>query len=256
MARKNSNKKTAYKQRNYSNQQQVEHITEADLYRKLFTTILSIFIVIGFVFVAFSFFGPSVGSFFGILSTNRNSSGSVDRIAPNSPIFSNIPRATKEKSITINGLAESGTNIKLFVNGPEVASTVADSEGLFTFTDVTLFEGPNTIFAKAIDDTGNESPKSETIRLVVDNDKPEIEILEPKDEAVVRNLNGRVQIKGELNEKATVFINDRKAIVKPDLTFELLLGVSEGEVEIKVVATDEAGNEETEEFKITYVRGS
>jgi hypothetical protein len=70
----------------------------------------------------------------------------------------------------------------------------------------------------------------------------------------VRNLDKRILIKGKLSEKATLKINDKMAIVKPDLTFEFLLGVEEGTIEIKVEATDTAGNVASEKFKVKYER--
>ena len=61
---------------------------------------------------------------------------------------------------------------------------------------------------------------------------------------------------GKINEKATITVNDKQAVQKPDLTFEFQLGVKEGEVSVKVNATDEAGNKEEKSFKIRYVRQS
>jgi len=56
----------------------------------------------------------------------------------------------------------------------------------------------------------------------------------------VSNLDKRVEVTGKVDEKSTIKVNGKFAIIKPDLTFDFLLGVSEGKVEIKVEATDEA----------------
>ncbi|MBU0650111.1 hypothetical protein KKG63_02850, partial [Patescibacteria group bacterium] len=100
----------------------------------------------------------------------------------------------------------------------------------------------------------NQSAKSQVLEIVYDTKKPKITVTEPKDKAIVRNLNQRVLVQGTLDEKCEVRINDRLAIIRPDNSFELLLGVAEGLVEIKVEATDEAGNKSDESFTITYVR--
>jgi hypothetical protein len=42
------------------------------------------------------------------------------------------------------------------------------------------------------------------------------------------------------------------AVVRPDLTFDFLLGVTEGKVAIKIEATDDAGNIATETIDVTY----
>ncbi|MCA9748281.1 MAG: hypothetical protein KC414_04195, partial [Romboutsia sp.] len=144
----------------------------------------------------------------------------------------------------------------LYVNGPEAASTVTTSDGTFQIENIGLINGRNTIFAKAIDASGNESDKSTILNLEVDKDKPKLEIEEPKDEDVIKNLNKRVLIKGKVSEKASIKINDKPAVLRPDLSFEMLLGVEPGKVDIVITATDEAGNEEKEEFTITYVVSS
>ncbi|KKU49252.1 MAG: hypothetical protein UX69_C0004G0027, partial [candidate division WWE3 bacterium GW2011_GWA2_46_9] len=42
----------------------------------------------------------------------------------------------------------------------------------------------------------------------------------------------------------------------PDLTFEILLGVDEGSVEVKVTATDKAGNKAEKIIHVTYQKES
>ena len=60
-------------------------------------------------------------------------------------------------------------------------------------------------------------------------------------------------VKGSSDEALSeVKINGRTAVMKGDNGFELLLGVGEGEVEIKVEATDLAGNTRVESIYITY----
>ncbi|MFZ5424856.1 MAG: hypothetical protein ACOZAO_03550 [Patescibacteria group bacterium] len=243
-----------YRQQKYNKSQDV--VTEKDLLMRLGLTITAIFVTLGILYVSFTFFGPKIGSLFGLFSVHRNETGPQDNLAPTPPAFSSPPVATKKDTITLEGLAEAGTNVKLFVNGPEVTSTVSDSEGVFTFTNVKLIEGNNTIFARAYDQSNNESPKSVTLSIKYDIKEPEIEIISPEDGETIKNLNKRIQVKGTLNEKSTVKVNNRLAIVKPDLTFEILLGVEEGDVEIKVVAADEAGNEAEKTINIKYQRRS
>ncbi|KKU30589.1 MAG: hypothetical protein UX44_C0019G0001, partial [candidate division WWE3 bacterium GW2011_GWA1_46_21] len=106
------------------------------------------------------------------------------------------------------------------------------------------------------DSNNNESPKSETITVISDDDKPEITISSPKDGEAVKNLNRRVTVTGKLNEEATVIINGKVAISRPDLSFEILLGVDEGGVEIKVAATDKAGNKAEKIIHVIYQKES
>ena len=227
-------------------------MNEEELYKRLFTTISAILLTLILLFVVFRFFGPKLGSLFGLISVHRNDPAERDKITPVPPIFSLIPKATNKKKLTLNGISEPGSSVFLFMNGSKKSSIITSNDGLFTFTDLELTEGKNTIFARATDKNDNESDDSEKAIVVLDTKKPEIKIDSPVNGETVRNLNKRIDVKGKLNEKANVMINGRVAIVQSDLTFGILLGVEEGNVSIKVVATDEAGNSKDETVFAVY----
>ena len=231
-------------------------LSEEELYSRFVKTVILLFSILTLSIFAFVFLGPTIGSIFGLISVHRNETGKEDTIPPAPPVFSNAPKATKEKAIKLSGVSEPGATLKLFVNGPVKATATADKEGSFIITDLVLIEGKNLIFAKAEDQQGNESEKSTTLTIVRDSKKPEIKILEPSNGATVRNLNSRITVKGKINEKASVTVNDRKAIVKADNSFEIVLGITEGSVVIKVKAVDEAGNEKTESITVTFQKES
>lgn len=228
---------------------------EEELTQRLLLTVFITIALIALGIGALTFFAPTVGTIFGFFSKNRNKNYDAV-IIPNPPVLADIPEATKEKEINITGYAQAGLTIKLYVNGPEKAETTAGADGVFTFDKVALVKGRNTIFVKAINSENSMSDKSTTYVITVDEKAPEIDIESPKDGDTIRNLDKRVIVKGKINEKATIKINERTAVVKPDLTFEFLLGVNEGDVEIKVQATDEAGNSSEKKFSIKYVKAS
>lgn len=227
-------------------------VSDEELYSKLVTTLFAIAVLLGIIFLGFRFFGPKIGSFFGLISVNRNDNGSKDAIAPLPPEFINPVKATNKQIVDLNGSAEPGTTVSLFVNGPKKKDALTDQSGEFNFSTISINKGKNTIFAVATDASGNKSEKSETIIIMYDNTKPKITLTEPKEGQKVQNLQNRVFIKGKLNEKAEVTINDRMAITRPDNTFELLLGVKEGDLEIVIKAKDEAGNTNTKRVEISY----
>ena len=215
-------------------------------------SLIGIFVFIIGGIVAVNFFGPEIGALFGFISANRNVELPQPKKALNAPIFKELPDATNNKELTIEGTSIPGATIKLFLNGPEKGEALVDGEGKFVFENINLISGRNTIFAKAIDEEGNESERSDTKVITVDTKEPKIEIEEPGNGSTVTNLDKRVTVKGSINEKAKVRINGKLAIQKPDLSFEYLLGVSEGDVAIKIEATDEAGNKKEEEIFIKY----
>ncbi len=243
-------------QKSFRNQNLKFHeYSESQLQKRLATTI---FIMLGIVVVlvlSITLFGPQIGSLFGFLSASRYVKVK-DTTPPQMPIIYEFPAKTKESTAAIKGYAEPGSKVKVFVNGPESQSTVADTTGQFSFFDLPLINGKNTIFAKATDEANNDSENSKSVYVEVDTVKPEITIESPKDKSTVKNLDKRVTIKGKLSEKGSLHISDRLVVIKPDFSFEFLLGVKEGTSEIKLIATDEAGNSKEEKLTITYVNST
>lgn len=232
----------------------VSKLDEEQLTKRLF---LYTGITIGLIVItvlSLTVFAPTFGSLFKIFA--KKGFGTEIVIKPNKPIITQLPNATKNKAISINGYSQEGNTIKLYVNGPEKGSAVTDGEGKFTFDNVELIKGRNTIFVKSIDSKNNESDPSSTYIINLDEDAPKVEITSPKKDEVIKNLDSRVTIKGKLSEKGTVTINDQITIVKSDLTFEHTLGVKEGKTEIKVKAIDEAGNEKEEKITVNYQKTS
>jgi len=232
------------------------YVSEQELVKRLFLTVFYLIAVIGLLFITIKYFGPKVGAIFGLISIHRDEDQPKDVVAPTAPIFSHVPSSTNKDKLILNGIAEPASTVKLYVNGPEAESTTADNEGLFTFANIKIDEGNNIIFAKTFDPTGNESGKSEVLIISKDTKAPEIEIEEPENGSTVKNLNKRILIKGKLDENASVKINERFAVVRPDLTFELLLGVEEGTIEIKIEAVDKANNKAEKELTIKYEKKS
>ncbi len=201
------------------------------------------------------FFAPQVGSLFGYFSKYRNDPGYIPTPKPMPPVFIDAPQAVNQEKISLSGKALPGTTVKIYVNGPERGVTTTGSDGVFSFADVKLNLGTNTISAKSFDNKGNESDSSEFIIISYDKEAPEVD-LEIEDGDVIRNLNRRVDIKGKVNEKATITINEKTAIQKSDLTFDFILGVSDGDVKIKITVVDLAGNKTEKELTVKYVRGN
>lgn len=227
---------------------------EDEIKKKLYRTLLALLLVITTMYVVVRFFSGGLGSFFGLISKVSRPSTKGDTSAPAPPYFYSPPSTTKEKNISLRGFSEPNSQVHIYVNGPETTSVTADGTGNFIVDSIELIEGRNLVSAKAEDADKNQSQASQMLEIVYDTKKPKITVTEPKDGSTVRNLNQRITIKGSTDEKSQVTINEKLAVTRPDNTFELLLGVAEGTVEITVEATDEAGNKSSEKFKVTYVK--
>jgi hypothetical protein len=231
-------------------------MSEEELSKKLILTIMAIIGIIVAVVGSLAFFAPKIGSFFGLFSIHRNDTDTAPLIKPNPPMLTNVPEAVKDPKVSLSGFGQAGSTVILYVNGPEKAKTIIGQDNLFSFPDVDLIDGSNTIFAKVVDTAGNQSDKSDTYTIKVDKQEPKIELTNLKDGDTVKNLDKRITIAGKVDEKATLKINDKMVILKPDLTFEYLMGVNEGNVKLKIEATDLAGNKATKELTVTYQKRS
>lgn len=227
---------------------------EEEIKKRLYKTLLATFVIIGAIFIVLRFFATDIGFFFGLISKISRPKEKDDTSAPPPPYFYNTPTVTNKKELSLKGFSEPGSKVTVFVNGPQIGSVNVDAAGTFAFDSVTLIEGRNTVFAKAEDAYQNQSEKSQILEITYDIQKPKITIIEPKDGAIIRNLNQRIVVKGSLDKKCEVKINDKLAVVGANNTFELLLGVAEGYIEIKIEAIDEAGNISNETIKVRYVK--
>lgn len=217
-----------------------------DLTKTLRKRILAIIILASISFFGMLKFGPKIASLFGMISVNRNATIRPPEASIPPPVFIDVPKTVNDTKINIKGISTPKTKIELFVNGPKKGEVLTDISGEFLFTDIKLNKGKNTIFAKA------EETKSQTITIQYDKDPPEIKIITPKDGETIENLNERIEISGEIDEKAQIWVNDKVAIQKPDNSFKFLLGVKEGNVTVKIVAEDLAGNKTEEVLNVTY----
>jgi len=195
----------------------------------------------------------SVGGFWASLRGRGGEFSQQDKLAPPPPSLSPVPLYTKEEGIKIEGYAEAGAEVTLFVNRKEAGKTVAEKGGQFSFSSVTLREGENKITAIAKDGAGNESLKSATLKVILDKEPPELTVNKPKEGQQFSGEKNKIKIVGKTERGATVKVNKHQATVLADGSFSLtLIASNEGEIKLTVVATDRAGNETTREIAVIY----
>lgn len=233
-----------------------KNMSTEELQKKLMRNLIGIFVLVLIGVLSLSVFAPKIGYLFGLVSRHRNEEGYIPNTKVATPSFKDMPLAVNKTQITLSGYAQAGTTIKLYVNGPEKGRTSAAADGIFTFTEIALNEGKNTLFARAEDGKGNESDNTETFIILYDKNAPKIEELSPKDGDTVRNLDKRINITGKINEKAMIWVNGKTAVQKEDFSFEFLLGVDEGNVKIKIEVIDIAGNKTDNEITVKYEKRS
>lgn len=228
--------------------------TEKKSSRNLVLSILGIVLILFLLFRygiplisdASFLFGRITGRILGTPVDNQKSSEDENYVP--SPEIDPLPKAVKDQEISISGTSLSGLSVILYLNGSREDETEVNEDGSFQFS-VTLTDGENIIKAKAI----KNNVESEFSNPVVVNYKktgPQLTIDSPTDGQTVSDPNP-FNVTGKTDEDAMVSVNDFQAIISGD-TWSYSLTLKDGENEIKVIATDFAGNKTEKIIKINY----
>jgi len=205
--------------------------------------------------ILFFFYGlPLVAKFAGFLSDLRKSNSPVeieDKTPPAPPRFESQPEATNRKKVDLVGITEPGATVFLTLNGEE-EELIANSEGQFNQT-FNLDNGENSFFALVRDEAGNESQKTETIKIIFDDTEPTLEISSPQEGASFFGSKQRqIVIDGKTEEGSSLTINDRFVLVENDGTFAFATTLSEGENSFNLKVNDKAGNQSEKSIKVNF----
>lgn len=174
----------------------------------------------------------------------------VKYIAP--PVINPISDATNSKSIAISGYAGSqAVSVNLYLNNELVDETKPKSDKSFTFNNITLTPGENELKAKAITKEQGESSFSQVVKIKYLNKEPILEVSYPLDGQTVKKEESPIKISGKTDPNVRVTVNDFQAIVTDYGDFSYLYSLKDGENNLKINATDSAGNKTEKEIKVT-----
>ena len=169
----------------------------------------------------------------------------VDQTNPTLNVAETV-ELTKNGTITVSGTATDAAGIKtLTVNGTTVT---VGTDGAFSHT-VTLTEGSNTITIVATDNTGNKTTVTRTV--VYDKTNPTLTV----NNISTSTTNNKVTVSGtvtDTNGIKTLTINGTEVTVGSNGSFSKEITLSEGNNTIKLVATDNAGNQTTVTKSVIY----
>lgn len=207
------------------------------------------------LFIIFIFFTtgiPFLGRFADLMDTVfKKGDEDISSNAPvQAPILDSLPPATNESNLTVTGFSNNAVKVEIYVSGEKFGETNVEN-GRFSLDSVQLEKGDNEIKAKAFDDAGKESDFSRSMIIIYDNKEPLLEITSPTDGQDVTG-NNRVNVEGKTENDAQVYANGFLANVLADGNFVVTIPLSEGENEIEVKASDEAGNTEIAKIKINF----
>lgn len=171
-------------------------------------------------------------------------------VAP--PVLNPTYTATNSATVTISGLGLDDQTISLYVNDELISKKKVEEDGSFVFEDVRLPADENKIKARAINKNGDESEYSDVLAIQYKKDAPKLSIDTPSDNQSFTKDEDIIRVSGKTDAASTVTVNDFRAIVDSDGTYNYSLRLNPGDNTIKVVAVDEAGNKTEAERKVTY----
>lgn len=177
------------------------------------------------------------------ISPKDSNSGVEDTTPPFSPVISPVQSATNSAILKIEGYAEPEATLTLYVNGDEVKKNLLGKEGTFSFSDIELNEGNNTLYALATDASGNESNPSPEFIITYKKSGPKLEIQEPQDGQAYGKNQQTAMVKGLTDAGSQIWINSRYVSVRDDGSFDYALRLNEGDNAITIISRDSAGNE-------------
>lgn len=180
------------------------------------------------------------------VSTNLNSSSNF--IA--APVLNPLPNATNSANIIISGKSQSDKKIMLYINNDLKDTTQSDKTGIFSFSE-TLSSGDNLIEAKT-EQNNKSSDFSNSFVVSFKNSAPSLSINSPSDGQSFSKDQNSVNVNGKTDPGTTVTVNGFWAIIDGNSNFSYNLPLQNGDNQIKVIATDQAGNNVEKDLKVTY----
>jgi bacillopeptidase F len=221
------------------------------------TTILSIIGILIILFLLFRFGIDALVNFSLFLSGNKNQTGTQNSSQINyvtAPTLNPLAQATNSAQIIITGQSTKGYQVLLYVNNNNVDQVNADNNGNFVFKE-TLTSGDNQIEAKA-EYNNKQSAFSDTIDVVYKNSPPTLDISTPSDGQGFNknqvNTNNTINVTGKTDQGVSVTVNGFWAVVDDSNNFSYTLPLQNGDNQIKIVATDQAGNKVEKNLKVNF----
>ena len=168
------------------------------------------------------------------------------------PILDPITTATNSASMDISGTAGSGKYVVIYINGKQLGKADIKEENVFVFKDLTLDEGENDIKIKAVDDNKKESKFSPTVQVTYTTKSPDLTVDFPTDGQTYHKSDNPIKIRGKTDPDAKVTINDFWAVNDSDGNYSYNYLLKSGDNDLKITATDEAGNKSEKTLRVTY----
>ncbi len=224
--------------------------TEKNTKKSIFFSVLGIVVIL---FLIFKFGLGLLVNFSLLISNSKGTTTGSDQntisfISP--PTLNPTFSATNSAQVTITGIADKGRDVYLYINNLQTDQTTADDKGNFKFSE-TLNKGINQITAKEIYN-GKESNFSNPISITYLNSLPKLDVSNPTDGEKFQKDQNTVLVSGSTDPGVSVTVNGFWAVIDDNNNFSYNLPLQNGDNQIKIVATDQAGNRTEKDLTVNY----
>ena len=175
-------------------------------------------------------------------TTSITSNSSISITNPVAGTYSN-------SILVISGVAEAGSQLKIFDNDIELSSVVAGVSGEFSYTTSALVDGTHLIYIARVNEVGTIVDTSDVVDVNIDTNAPEISqvIFEPDDiVSPGSDVTLSLQVTDSLSQAALVFVDNIYELEKqPDGSYmvSIVAPLEIGDYDLSFVLVDELGNE-------------
>lgn len=218
--------------------------------------IITLIIIAFLIYATFTWILPyfigGIGFIQNITSPQKTNVKQPEDIAIAPPVLNISYEATNTAQINIKGFTTPNLKIKLYIDDEPNQTVNSSPEGSFTFENVTLSIGTNNIYGKTMDNSGKESLSSKTIKLIYDNEKPTLSVLEPEDGKKIQGGDKKIKISGKTDTDAKVFVNGTQVIVNSDGSFSIDQPLNDGDNTISIKTVDVASNSTEVQRAVNY----
>mgnify|MGYP000462908736 CR=1 FL=1 len=225
--------------------QEKDKLKQAVKYLALTLTLLFLLIKFGLPWLV------NLVAFWGRLKTNQQPI-EIEQKLITPPKLDYIPEATNSSSLNISGWSQPETTIKLYIKNINVKETISDRQGWFEFKNIHLAEGESEIYVEATDNQGNLSQPSNSLLIIVDSQKPEISLNQPKENERFFDKDNPITISGQTEPNSKVTVNGRFAMINNEGRFEVEVYLTEGDNQLEIISLDQAGNETRKNLTVSY----
>jgi hypothetical protein len=166
------------------------------------------------------------------------------------PVLNPLPNATNSAKIIISGKSQNDKKIHLYINNDLKDSIQTDNNGNFAFEE-TLLPGDNQIQVKA-EKNSKSSDFSNSFTVSFKNSAPSLTIDSPSDGQSFSKDQNSINVTGKTDSNVSVTVSGFWAVMNENNNYSYNLTLQNGDNQIKVIATDQAGNTTEKDIKVTY----